>query len=184
MHANTNKCMPIQTNTCQFKQIHANTNKYMPIQTDAKRWVEIRAQYFQDCIDCINMSVCFFKYKHNTCQYKQIQGQYRPNTIIIKSKPVVGNPCVLVCICMYLHVFACILHVFACISLYCGGVADHRLTSMLYCMYHMYLYVFCMYFVCICMCSACIYKQYTNKYEHTSQYKQNTNTEFMLVLCM
>ena len=40
-----------------------------------------------------------------------------------------------------------------------------------------------MYFSCIRMYWACIYKQFTNEYEHTSQYKPNTNTEFMYVLC-
>jgi hypothetical protein len=137
------QCMPIHTNTCHYKQIHANTNGY-------KTWVEIRAQYFQYCIDCINMYF-FSKYKHNT-QQKQIQGQYRPNTIITKSKPVVGNPCVFVCICMF---FACIcmyLHVSACIggglpttgSLPCCIACIACIGMYLY-VFWMYLYVFCLY---------------------------------------
>ena len=62
----------------QYMPIHTNTYQYG---WHTKYWIKIRAQYFHACINCISM-YWFFKYKLNTCKYKPIQNQYKPNTFM------------------------------------------------------------------------------------------------------
>ena len=127
----------------QYMPIHINTYQYV---WHTKYWIEIRAQYFHACIDCIDMYY-FLKYKPNTCKYKPIQTQYFHDGLKTcgRQPPRIG---------MYWYKF-CMN--WACICLYLlvlGGGHRPQVFS------PSWKYWVCIGFVlaCICMYWACIWK--------------------------
>ena len=166
----------VLTCTYKYKQIHGNTYQYVLIQNIG---LTIRVQYTHDLYWHVFLVLVCIVFA-NTSAIHANTSQYRPNTLMTGTKPVVGDGLVLVCICMY---FACIVHVFACICLYWEPSTTTGFVPVVLLVLHV-LVCIRMYSTCIGMYCACIYKQFSHEYEHTCQYEQNTNTEFMYVLCM
>ena len=127
---------------------------------------------------------CFFKYKPNTCQYQQIPAQYKYNTLMTRSKPVVVKGRVLACICMFL---ACFLYVFACICLYWRPLTTTgSLPCCIACMacIGMYEYIFCMYWYVFCLYIQALYKRIRTYKQIQTKYKSRIYECIVYVECM
>ena len=165
--------------TYQYMQIHFNTNKYVLIQIFGWKTCLIRSWLYW-----LYYMYCFFKYKPNTCQYRQIPAQYKYNTFMTKSKPVVVEGRVLACICMF---FACFLYVFACICLYWKpSTTTGSLQCCIACIacIDMYWYVFAMYWYVFRFYIQAVYKRIRTYKPIQTKNKPRIYDSIVYVECM